>query len=247
MPHGFQLPTNTQLWTPLIAGGDLRDNRRSHLLTAIARLKPGATMEQAHAELASIVVSATRQKNRERMRKSEERKLKPYLWLIRFIGLVVPRHLRADWRQEGSGTAIPLHEYYFGGMATPLRLLLAAVAAVLLIACVNVANLSLARGAERSRELAIRAAVGAGRGRMLRQWLTESLLLALCGGGAGWLLASWGRGALVRMMPASVPRGGDVALDGWVLGFTALLSLTVGIVAALLPALQVSQRRWAIT
>jgi len=135
----------------------------------------------------------------------------------------------------------PLHKYHFGEMQTPLLLLLASVAAVLLVACVNVANLSLARATERGREIAVRAAMGASRGRLIRQLLTESLILAALGGVAGVLLAFWGRDLLVALMPNTVPRSRDVKIDAWVLGFTALLSISAGVVSGLLPALQVSR------
>src|SRR5262249_45499843 len=110
-----------------------------------------------------------------------------------------------------------LHDYHFGQMQAPLYLLLASVAAVLLIACVNVANLSLARATERGREIAVRAAVGAGRWRLIRQLLTETLMLSALGGGAGVLLAFWGRDLLTGLMPSAISRGGDVKINAAVL------------------------------
>ncbi len=136
----------------------------------------------------------------------------------------------------------PLHQYHFGEMQKPLLLLLAAVAAVLLIACVNVANLSLARAMERGREIAVRAAMGASRGRLIRQMLTESLMLAALGGMAGVLQAFWARDLLLGLMPSTVPRIGDVKIDIRVLGFTALLSISAGVVSGLAPALQAGAR-----
>jgi putative ABC transport system permease protein len=135
----------------------------------------------------------------------------------------------------------PLHEYHFGDIQKPLFVLLAAVAAVLLIACVNVANLSLARAMDRGREIAVRAAMGASRGRLVRQLLTESLLLAAFGGVIGVLLAFWGRNLLLDLMPGTVPRRGDVKIDILVLGFTTLLSLSVGVISGLAPALEASK------
>jgi len=135
----------------------------------------------------------------------------------------------------------PLHEYHFGEMRRPLVLLLAAVIAVLLIACVNVANLLLARAMDRGREITVRAAMGASRSRLVRQMLTESLMLATLGGVAGVLLAFWWRNLLVVLMPSTIPRSGDVKIDARVLVFTAALSITVGVVSGLLPSLKVSK------
>jgi putative ABC transport system permease protein len=134
-----------------------------------------------------------------------------------------------------------LHEYHFGEMQKPLFLLLGAVAAVLLIACVNVANLSLSRATDRGREIAVRAAMGASQGRLIRQMLAESLMLAALGGVIGVLLAFWGRNLLLGLMPSTVPRRSDVEIDTWVLGFTALLSISVGIVSGLAPAIGASK------
>jgi len=135
----------------------------------------------------------------------------------------------------------PLHDYHFGQMRTPLYLLLASVVAVLLIACANVASLSLARATEQNREIAVRAALGAGRWRLIRQLLTENLLLAALGGSVGLLLAFWGRNLLAGMMPSTVPRAGDVKINTLVLGFTALLTISAGVISGLLPALQASR------
>jgi putative ABC transport system permease protein len=134
-----------------------------------------------------------------------------------------------------------LHADTVGELRQPLLVLLGAVAFVLLIACTNMANLVLPRALARQREVAIRAALGAKRSRLVRQLLTESLLLGLVGGVAGLALAHWGLDALVSLAPASTPRLQDIALDGRVLGFSLALSLATGVAFGLAPALSASR------
>jgi predicted permease len=136
---------------------------------------------------------------------------------------------------------IPLKEVMVRNIRPFLLVLLAAVGFVLLIACVNIANLLLARSTGRAREFAIRAALGASQGRVVRQLLTESILLAVAGGALGLLLASWGTSAALTILPSTLPRANDVRIDPRVLFFTLIVSLVAGLLFGLLPALKTSQ------
>ncbi len=142
----------------------------------------------------------------------------------------------------GKGSAVTLlAEDGVGSVRPTLYLMLGAVALVLLIACANVSNLLLAKATARTREIAIRAAVGASRARIVRQLTAESLVLAIGAGALGLLLALWGSGALVALAPRDVPRIDEVRIDGWVLVFTLAVSAAASLLFGLAPALQASR------
>jgi putative ABC transport system permease protein len=138
-------------------------------------------------------------------------------------------------------TVTPLHGWIVGDTRMSLLLLLGAVGFVLLIACANVANLTLARAAAREGELAVRTALGAGRARLIRQLLTESVLLSLAGGLCGLLLAWWASDALIGLQPAGIPRLGEVGIDSTVIGFSAIVAIATGLLFGSVPAFQVTR------
>jgi putative ABC transport system permease protein len=190
-------------------GYDLVGPCCSHGLNVVARLRRGQTLEQAQAETHAIMAG-------------------------------VKKDYPQGYPKDGTKQTLikPLQQEIVGDLRRALWVLLAAVFFVLLIACANVANLLLARSESRQKEIAIRAALGAGRARIIRQLLVESLLLAVIGGALGLLLASWGLSLLPVLGSEKIPRLQEIALDRWVLGFTLLMSLLTGIVFGLAPALQ---------
>ncbi len=212
MPSGFAFPDGTvDLWTPLAIAANPR-KRGSHYLRVLARLKSGVTFEQASADMHNIAKQMEQD---------------------------YPDYYRPD--RAWNTYLIPLHESEVGEVRPALLVLLGAVGFVLLIACTNVANLMLARAAVREKEVAIRAALGAGRLRIVRQLLTESVLLALVGGAAGLLLAFWSLRVLVALGPENLPRLEEIGIDAGVLGFTLGIALLTGIVFGLVPALHASK------
>jgi len=156
----------------------------------------------------------------------------------------IAKRLEEQYKDNQAGRSvrlIPLQEEVVQFVRPALFVLFGAVGLVLLIGCVNVANLLMARAAGRRREIAIRVALGAGRGRLIRQFLTESVLLSLAGGILGLLIAKWGIAVLVALASSVLPRASEIALDTRVLGFTFALSIFTGIAFGLAPALQSSR------
>jgi len=178
----------------------------------MGKLKPGVTVRQAQAEMDAITA---------RLRRDYPDVYPPNGGLTFSI--------------------VPLLEQVVGDVRRPLHILLGAVGCVLLVACANIANLLLARAVARKKEIAVRAAFGASRARIVRQLLTESLVLALGGGALGLLFAAWSVDWIHRLGPKSVPRIQDIGIDGRVLAFTLVISLATGILFGLIPALRVAR------
>jgi len=213
MPKNSQWPDTVEIWFPVGYGSTPPESamrRDNQIWQAVARLQPGATIEQATAVIKTIASRVEQE--------------------------------HPDTRAGITGRALSLQEYIIGpDLRRALLIMLGAVGFVLLIACVNVANLLLARAATREREIAIRIALGAGRMRLVRQLLTESLLLSMTGGLAGLLLALWGVDILKALAPDSIPRLAEAGIDRSVLAFAFAAALVTALAFGLLPALQASK------
>jgi predicted permease len=221
MPPGFRHPAKTlrnevDMWGTAGFAANPFPNppvRAQRMLPgAIARIKPELTVEQAQAKLDAFVAQLKTQ---------------------------FPKEYPADagWTVR----LLPAHEALVGKVQTTLILLLGAVGLVLLIGCVNIANLLLARASGRRREMAIRLALGAGRGRLVAQLLTESLLLSLIGGAIALLVVASLIKVIVRFLPPEIPRLNEVGISGTVLLFVFVISIVTGLLFGLVPALQTSK------
>ena len=223
MPAAFQFPPPSfrssepaDLWVPLsYATDDVVNRRGPYFLTVLGRLAPGVTLDQARSQMDALG-------------QQFERELRGYRG---------PNGEDGGWRIS----VVPLQEEIVGGARRTLLVLLASVGVLLLIATANVANLLLMRAVKRQRELAIRAALGAGRWRLMKQLMLEGFLLTTLAAALSLLFASWGNDLLVALGPNILPRAQELTIDLRVFGFTALVALLISVAFGLVPLRQVTR------
>ncbi|MBZ5679124.1 MAG: ABC transporter permease [Acidobacteriia bacterium] len=216
LPAGFQFPlAGSEVWVTRPSEWSAvppQGRPLSPILSVFGRLKPGLQLHQATAELAVL--------NRQ--------------YAAAHPGML-------DAKPDSPEAVRPFKDQLVSDVRSELWMLFGAVGFVLLIVCANLASLLLARATSRSREFAVRAAIGAGRGRIISQLLAESVLLATVGGGLGIGLAAWSLSAIRRMTFVDLPRAGEIQMDGMVLGFAVALSLVTGVLFGLVPSLVASR------
>jgi predicted permease len=222
MPPGADVMDNrTEIWMPLGLNPGNRQNRGSHFLYLIGRLKDGVTPQMAQTELTALIQNWGERVN-----------------VKQHVFAPLPESEEERKSNPGAGHILQMNavqEQIVGSASRAIWVLQAAVAFVLLIACANLANLLLARAETRHREFAVRTALGAGRGRLLRQFMTEGVLLSIVGGVLGLVLARVGLQAIIQLYPTSLPRTAEVSVDPLVLLFTFAVSVGTGIVFGLAP------------
>jgi putative ABC transport system permease protein len=222
MGRGFQFPERSELWV-------LGRNRGAVPTSLISQAPKNDWIHERDAHFIRVIG-----------------RLKPGVTLSQAQSDIagIANRLEQEFPQTNGGlgsSIVPLHTQVVGEVRGVLFILLGAVGFVLLIACTNVANLMLARATQRDREIAIRTAVGASRLRLVRQLLTESLLLSLVGGLAGLLVSLWAVGLFIKLSPGDIPRLNEASVDLRLLGFTLLVSLLTGVGFGLLPAFQATR------
>lgn len=211
MPRDFTFPDyDAEYWIPARFDAAFRSNRDQYFLQAVARLKPAVTLEQARAQLNTVMDAIRRD--------------------------------YPQYTQNAIAGVVPMKDLLVDGVRARLLTLMGAVVCILLIACANLGNLLMARAATRRREVAVRQALGARPLRLLRQVLTESVVLAVIGGAAGLAVGNLLLDVLVAWLPRDLPRANEIRLDLAVVSFTAAASIAAGLAFGMFPALQLASR-----
>ena len=204
MPRGFDYPEKSELWSPLVPGGEFRNNRRAHLLTILADVKAGQTLANTQNEMAAL-----------------------------------GERIEKQYASEDPGmelATVSLKKSLVAPVQPALVMLMVAVGLLLLMACANLANLLLARSAAREKEFSLRTVLGAARMRLVRQLLTESLVLATLGAAVGLAVATWSVRLVAALNSQDLPRFGEISVDWRVLGFTLAVACVSALLFGLAPA-----------